>query len=557
MVEVAFLALTEGTDIHQVNLTALRRFHAPNWMKTVTTSLNDHGSWSSRIVVRAAQHGFPAPGEGRPLGRTYDPEIIKLWHAKCVANHSTSCHPESNNGITPFPAKLKLIDVERWCIESVAPGQEPEYVALSYVWGNVKQPRLSANLVEFLSIPGALRRHVVLPRTIKDAILPERKHESLRSESAKSAPTHLRWCKIGDISVMEALEDPESWLRDSTWRKRGWTFQEELFSNRVVYFLRTNLLFKCGKATWRADIALEYLQSTGSETLPAYNDHYRHSVRSLMRQPHSTDRREAIDIFRKLVHAYMIRKLTREDDIERAFLGIANALRESIGPLYCGIPEKIFGEVIEGCWSWDLLLPRRDGFPSWSWVGWMRHIAIEPEPEPVLYIGPGPIREVSSIKYPEIGISAARPSKRDRRPLLRFFRFTQGSVARPEPLFAADSTREVPESGPVSFLYNHFVPDPDEIQQRHQKMLAEMPGRMMKPFLVFFTSLAFLSIKPTNYRFQGEEMSFTVHQPQLAKDTTRLTTIRLRRELYKRREEVICPFIVALENDGGFQLMMV
>ena len=38
----------------------------------------------------------------------------------------------------------------------------------------------------------------------------------------------LAKCKAGGTFLMEVLEDPEAWLRDSTWRKRGWTLQEEL-----------------------------------------------------------------------------------------------------------------------------------------------------------------------------------------------------------------------------------------------------------------------------------------------------------------------------------------
>jgi len=635
-----------------VNLDSLRRFHAPNWMKTVAISHNNHGAWSSvtlryatsigisepmqpgciptklqRILVQAQDGGASITGQGRPLDRTYDPNIIKLWHATCSTKHSTSCHPQSKNGIASFPAKLKLIDVEDWSIVSIAPGLEPDYVALSYVWGNYPQPKLGAKTAALWSTANALRLHVTLPQTIEDAIgvvreigmrflwvdalcivqdVPEEQvlqirqmdriysrasltlvstsHSSRSGLPGVSRPwkiTHaprleqecdgegpyryggngqhralvegfqLSWCKIGSSSVMEVLEDPEAWLKDSIWRQRGWTFQEELFSNRVVYFLENNLLFRCGGATWRADIALEDLTLTGGNmSSSAFHDDYRHRVHSLIRKPYATGRLEAIDLFRKLVHVYMIRQLTREDDIEKAFSGVANALLESVGPLYRGIPEKVFGEVIEGCWSWDLLLARRHGFPTWSWTGWTRQITI-PDPD---YEGSSP-STISVAKSPEIGIDPARALEGNR-PLLRFFRLSRD--ARSKALFTDDSVRQF---SPGEYPFDHFVPDLDEIQGRHQHILALKPG-LMEDYLAFFTSLAFLCIKPSSKYLplsaRKEEEIFTVYQRE-AKDK-RLTTIRLRSDQYfqvSQEEGRIYPFFVTLESKGGFQLMMV
>lgn len=178
----------------QVNLDSSRRFHAPEWTKTVTTALNNHGTWSSASLRYATSYGFSEPrqpgcvptklqrilvpaqdgvsvtGQGRPLNQTYDPEIIKLWHAKCFKTHAASCHPESGKSMAPFPARLRLIDVHRWRIVSVAPGLEPDYVALSYVWGASDQPRLSSKTTAKWPTTNALRRRVDLPQIIQDAI---------------------------------------------------------------------------------------------------------------------------------------------------------------------------------------------------------------------------------------------------------------------------------------------------------------------------------------------------------------------------------------------------
>lgn len=291
--------------------------------------------------------------------------------------------------------------------------------------------------------------------------------------------SQLSWYKIGNISLMEVLEDPEPWLKGSAWRQRGWTFQEELCSNRAVYFLENNFLFKCGEATWRADVALEDPTSADGSMLSGFYDDHRHRTRSLIRQPCATDRQEVIDVFRKLVHGYVIRRLSREYDVEKVFSGVANAFRESIGPLYRDIPEKMFGDAIEGCWAWDLLLTRRHGFPTWSWTGWTRQTTI-PNPN---YDGYLP-QTISTVKNPEIGIAPVRAQKGDG-PLLRFFRFTRD--APPAPLFTADSVRKFPasERATSSLFDHHFVPDLAEIERRHGTILVVEPGPM-NDYLAFY-----------------------------------------------------------------------
>lgn len=65
------------------------------------------------------------------------------------------------------------------------------------------------------------------------------------------------------------------------------------------------------------------------------------------------DSQDLLVLFRDLVKKYMQRTLSRTDDMENAFAGVAGILEPLIGPAYLGIPERMFGEVIQGCWFWD------------------------------------------------------------------------------------------------------------------------------------------------------------------------------------------------------------
>ncbi|KAK0704550.1 heterokaryon incompatibility, partial [Lasiosphaeris hirsuta] len=49
-------------------------------------------------------------------------------------------------------------------------GDEPDYITLSYVWGSYKQPTLTTANLALWSSAGALRQHIDLPQTNKDAI---------------------------------------------------------------------------------------------------------------------------------------------------------------------------------------------------------------------------------------------------------------------------------------------------------------------------------------------------------------------------------------------------
>jgi hypothetical protein len=69
------------------------------------------------------------------------------------------------------------------------------------------------------------------------------------------------------------------------------------------------------------------------------------------------------------VEAYMKRNLSWDSDALNAFAGIINHIRvDRHLDTFWGLPVSTFGQDI--FWQPKMLMNRRDGFPSWSWLGW-------------------------------------------------------------------------------------------------------------------------------------------------------------------------------------------
>ncbi|OAG06735.1 HET-domain-containing protein [Paraphaeosphaeria sporulosa] len=126
-------------------------------------------------------HAFAA----RPVFASFNPLLAKIWLAKCGAQHA-ACKPDHSSENFNFP--FRLIDVQEGRLVEAPP--DVRYIALSYVWGGVKQVMLKRSNKQFLEQPGSLtpeglaeaegeyasvKEEVesegsVVPRTIREAI---------------------------------------------------------------------------------------------------------------------------------------------------------------------------------------------------------------------------------------------------------------------------------------------------------------------------------------------------------------------------------------------------
>jgi hypothetical protein len=156
-------------------------------------------------------------------------------------------------------------------------------------------------------------------------------------------------------------------------------------------------------------------------------------------------------MFAYLITAYSKGELSYQSDILNAFAGLADIMKND-----CGI-EVCYGLVstaISNSLLWRLLTPpapRRMGFPSWSWCGWLGRVIVQPRWEGLsvwttkytwihwyLYDGNNQFTLVPQKHWQplgtghELGISTAQPEETDDSPLNYFSRLFK--KLRPEKL---------------------------------------------------------------------------------------------------------------------------
>lgn len=122
---------------------------------------------------------------GRPVFASFNPLLAKIWLAKCGGEH-TACRPDYSAKDFDFP--FRVIDVQEERLVGAPPNVR--YVALSYVWGRVKQFMLKRSNKQFLEQPGSITAEglaiptgeyagiketmdaegSIIPRTIREAI---------------------------------------------------------------------------------------------------------------------------------------------------------------------------------------------------------------------------------------------------------------------------------------------------------------------------------------------------------------------------------------------------
>lgn len=88
---------------------------------------------------------------GRPIAQIFTPLLAKIWIAKCHQEH-TACRPDHSS--EEFDFSFRLIDVNEGRLVN-AP-KNARYLALSYVWGGVKQFMLNNTTKKFLEQPGCI-----------------------------------------------------------------------------------------------------------------------------------------------------------------------------------------------------------------------------------------------------------------------------------------------------------------------------------------------------------------------------------------------------------------
>lgn len=330
-------------------------------------------------------------------------EMVIGWVESCMERHDVACLPVHTKNLED----VRLIDVtSRQVIKY--PGK-CDYVALSYVWGDVTQENYK--LGDFLGN---------LPRTLEDAInftkrlgkqyiwvdslcidqSDERDKVNqidrmwsiyrgawitiivLSGTSADSGISRLSrpeycpqvTCRIQGKTLTSLMPTLSQQIWVCPWGTRAWTLQEGLLSSRCLYVSDHQMYFDC--ASMQCCESLDETRSWAHGLSPASNTTDEGFVTWMLRQAGAGALRIPLDWpSRRLEHwgeklnLYSYRNMKYAGDALRAFAGVLQRL-ETIYPksFFWGLPIEDFDWAL--VWRSQAPPIRREGFPSWSWAGW-------------------------------------------------------------------------------------------------------------------------------------------------------------------------------------------
>ncbi|CCT66432.1 related to tol protein [Fusarium fujikuroi] len=354
--------------------------------------------------------GHPDPNSGLFLEPWTDPLVdtsrILRWISSCEELHSSECAmPTDLPFAEAFPGLrvLRVIDVEDHCVVEMTSLEK--YIALSYVWGAVANFRLTKANRTALLLPRSLEKvFKMLPNTIKDAItltrrlgcrylwvdalcllqnntedlelgvnvmdlVYERAWLTIVAACGHDADARLPGVQQGardgssnSFKIMPGVEmgivtGLDGLLERSVYHSRAWTFQEQVLSRRVLYFVENKVFYRC-RAAEHAEHFVDDLSQTSADWTPGAS----HSMSVLVNDP--------VIYLSTMLSLYTKRVLTNQNDTLRAMAGIIRRIAERMKcNFFQGLPTAMLDKFIT-FFADGTILHRRSTFPSYSWTGW-------------------------------------------------------------------------------------------------------------------------------------------------------------------------------------------
>ncbi|KAK6607424.1 heterokaryon incompatibility protein [Botrytis cinerea] len=399
------------------------------WPENTVDEINDE---PTQIPMLAADHkavftSVKKPWIPLPSGKISTKRDLGLFSDcfnSCLQNHEKCRETQMTGALSSGFGPSRLIDIVDMKIVKMGIDEAPKYFILSYVWGRPPFLLLEKTNEKEFSTPGSLKTQRI-PQTILDAMevtrrfeirylwvdalcivqddLENKMHEIDRMHTIYAQAEMTIVAATGDgansglLDIDSIFTDAESHLINeirftvdsmdlreviefSTWFTRGWTFQELVFSKRILYFMTERTYYSCEEGSWSEDFPLlTWDVDENGDAGEVENKFYDESLKT------DFDFRNKLDPFENytaMVSKMSTRQFTQESDClnacRRLYTGL---LLKGLGGSVCGIPAICFEFGL--AWQPEGNLTRRGSqnssattlqFPTWSWAGWKGQI---------------------------------------------------------------------------------------------------------------------------------------------------------------------------------------
>jgi hypothetical protein len=309
------------------------------------------------------------------------------------------------------PKHIHLIDCASLCVVKKEFHSDLNYAALSYVWGRLEQFVLCrSNYDELLGENSLCLARRELPGSIRDAMdlcsalhiqyiwidslciiqdnpydknlhinnmdrIYQRAVLTIVSAAGNDANAGLpafrydSWYLNQGVAAkgLYLYEFKNTWSSLSRsqpkWATRGWTFQEEALSTRMLIFTEDAVFCRCSVASLFHDPLSKRLLDCA-----CMDRELSVGTLAVHQAKHEDGQRPYLE-FTDALGEYIKRELTSELDNINGFTGIIKALELSLGPCWYGVPLRAFASCLQYS-SYGAPLIRVSHFRSWSWAGW-------------------------------------------------------------------------------------------------------------------------------------------------------------------------------------------
>jgi Heterokaryon incompatibility protein (HET) len=215
---------------------------------------------------------------------------------------------------------------------------------------------------------------------------------------ARSAATQGSF-HVGDTQFLSAMPTLSQRIEQSRWVTRAWTYQEAVLSPRNLFFTRDQVYFACNlmQCCEAIDETASSLHTKSEDSrvkslsgCDCHEGPHKALGEGIFRNPgteqlrHDQKSKWRLLRYETALTNYSSRSMTHKEDALAAFRGIVNEFDKTMfdrpaqddtltrvpdgGGFIWGLPLRVLPQAL--LFNHEAPVNRREGFPSWSWVGW-------------------------------------------------------------------------------------------------------------------------------------------------------------------------------------------